>query len=273
MNTIGERIAQLRKEKGMTQDVFATTIGVSAQSVSKWENNTTMPDIMLLPVISDIFGVTIDSLFGKNAQNTTATTFDDLPEEAFDTLLRTMQCAWNNTEQSSYSIITPEAGAEETKNHLTKHPNSQTAIYSDKGGAVYANRELGLIFRKAEGKLTDLLHNDSAAEMLSTLNDMTVRKIMEYQFCNSGVAFTAASVATKLGIETSDTEKSLGKLVKFAFTSCREVDTGDSKIQIYGVYGGHKMLLVYSILRLAARLADYQENYRGFRGVPDQLLC
>ena len=38
MKTIGERIAELRKEKGMTQEALGETIGVSAQTVSKWEN-------------------------------------------------------------------------------------------------------------------------------------------------------------------------------------------------------------------------------------------
>jgi len=46
-NTIGERIAVLRKSKGFTQEELASAIGVSAQSVSKWETGTTMPDILL----------------------------------------------------------------------------------------------------------------------------------------------------------------------------------------------------------------------------------
>lgn len=94
MRTIGERIAELRKQKGMTQEELASVIGVSAQSVSKWENNTTMPDILLLPVIADIYGVTIDELYGKSSKKKERTISpDDLADEAYDTLLEIMQRA------------------------------------------------------------------------------------------------------------------------------------------------------------------------------------
>lgn len=64
MKTLGERIADLRRERGITQENLAGTIGVSPQAISKWENNATMPDITLLPIIADTLGVTIDELFG-----------------------------------------------------------------------------------------------------------------------------------------------------------------------------------------------------------------
>lgn len=64
MKTVGERIAALRKERGITQEGLAGIIGISSQAISKWENNVTMPDIMLLPIIADTLGVTIDELFG-----------------------------------------------------------------------------------------------------------------------------------------------------------------------------------------------------------------
>ena len=63
MNSIGKTIQCLRKAKGVTQEKMAQQIGVSFQAISKWENDVTLPDIMLLPVIADYFGVSIDELF------------------------------------------------------------------------------------------------------------------------------------------------------------------------------------------------------------------
>lgn len=63
--TIGSKIAALRKEQGMTQEVLAQKLDVTNQSVSKWESDQCCPDILLLPKIADIFGVTIDALFGR----------------------------------------------------------------------------------------------------------------------------------------------------------------------------------------------------------------
>ena len=60
--TVGKRIALLRKEKGITQEGLAEMLGVSGQAVSKWENDQTCPDISLLPQLAKILGVTVDEL-------------------------------------------------------------------------------------------------------------------------------------------------------------------------------------------------------------------
>lgn len=60
---IGAKIKQLRNKAGMTQEQLATALGISAQSVSKWENAVTMPDVALLPLLAGELGVSIDELF------------------------------------------------------------------------------------------------------------------------------------------------------------------------------------------------------------------
>lgn len=60
---IGTKIKSLRLASSMTQEQLAQKLGVTAQAVSKWENNTNMPDIQILPDLSVIFGVSIDDLF------------------------------------------------------------------------------------------------------------------------------------------------------------------------------------------------------------------
>ena len=61
-HSLGTRIADLRKRRGITQDELAEKMGISAQAVSKWENDISCPDILMLPILADFFGVTIDSL-------------------------------------------------------------------------------------------------------------------------------------------------------------------------------------------------------------------
>jgi len=67
-NTIGKRIAQLRKEKNLTQEDLAQMMEVSAQAVSKWENDLTCPDISSLPKLAKILGVTVDELLSGKAE-------------------------------------------------------------------------------------------------------------------------------------------------------------------------------------------------------------
>ena len=67
--TLGKRIADLRREKGLKQDELAEKLGISPQAVSKWENDQTCPDISLLPSLAKILGVSIDELLsGKKEE-------------------------------------------------------------------------------------------------------------------------------------------------------------------------------------------------------------
>ena len=61
---IGKKIQTLRRNKNMTQAQLAEALAVSAQSVSKWENGISAPDLSLLPAIARFFGITMDELFG-----------------------------------------------------------------------------------------------------------------------------------------------------------------------------------------------------------------
>lgn len=65
----GQRFSELRKHKGYTQEQIADKLGVTAQAVSKWENDLSYPDITLLPKIAELFGTTIDELLGVMNKN------------------------------------------------------------------------------------------------------------------------------------------------------------------------------------------------------------
>ena len=62
--TFGERIKEYRKNIGFTQSKLAERLGISEQSVSKWETGVTMPDITMLVPLSSVLGVSVDSLLG-----------------------------------------------------------------------------------------------------------------------------------------------------------------------------------------------------------------
>ncbi len=66
--TLGKRIAEHRKKMKMTQDQLAEKLGITAQAVSKWENDQSCPDITMLPRLAEIFGTTTDALLGCESQ-------------------------------------------------------------------------------------------------------------------------------------------------------------------------------------------------------------
>lgn len=65
-STLGKRIAAHRKRLGLTQEQLADKLSITAQAVSKWENDQSCPDISVLPLLADIFGVSTDELLGRN---------------------------------------------------------------------------------------------------------------------------------------------------------------------------------------------------------------
>lgn len=90
--TLGKRIANLRREKGLKQDDLAQMLEVSPQAVSKWENDQTCPDISLLPDLAKILGVSVDELLSGKQESKPPVTL--VPEgqrkEMKDLMLRIM---------------------------------------------------------------------------------------------------------------------------------------------------------------------------------------
>ena len=68
---LNDTICFYRKKQGLTQEELAVKLGVTNQSVSKWESPQCCPDISLIPKLADIFGISIDELFGKEPKPTT----------------------------------------------------------------------------------------------------------------------------------------------------------------------------------------------------------
>jgi len=69
MINLGNKIRELRKQKGITQEQLASSLSLSAQAVSKWEMGGGYPDIATLPVIAAYFGVSLDALFDYDPKN------------------------------------------------------------------------------------------------------------------------------------------------------------------------------------------------------------
>ena len=68
--TFGQRFSRFRKNLGLKQDDIAEKVNISAQAVSKWENDLSAPDISTLPILADILNVSLDELLGREVEET-----------------------------------------------------------------------------------------------------------------------------------------------------------------------------------------------------------
>ena len=83
MNNIGETIAYLRKEKGMTQSELAEKMNVTDKAVSKWERNLSCADINTIYKLANILGVSVEELLKSKNQNYSTTRIKDLTNLIF----------------------------------------------------------------------------------------------------------------------------------------------------------------------------------------------
>ena len=88
METLGKRIASLRKEKNLKQDDLAQKLSVSPQAVSKWENDQTCPDISLLPELAGTLGVSVDMLLKGKQEPRTELVPEEKRKDIKDMMLR-----------------------------------------------------------------------------------------------------------------------------------------------------------------------------------------
>ena len=78
-----EKLRELRKEKGHSQEELAYKLNVTRQTVSKWENGSAMPDLKKLTELAEFFGVSMDTLLGLGVENGSTTSNDNSAFEAY----------------------------------------------------------------------------------------------------------------------------------------------------------------------------------------------
>ena len=267
MYTVSEKIAELRKNKKITQEELANIVGVSAQTISKWENSQTMPDIMLLPTLASALDVTVNDLFSivSSEDNYESISADKTPEYAYKELLKVSQQGLSNEKYISKEDVSRILG------RIRGLPHGQTGLVSyengEISGGVYVNSAIGLSFVKSKQDALTLLDDEKIAGPLTILSDANVRSVLKFMLTNGNATVTAAVVSSKCGISVSDAESALNKLCEIRMIRIQRVDTGDEKpLGVYQIFGEYKMFMaIFPLLELARLLSDWHESWIGFR--------
>lgn len=156
MQTLGERIAYYRKAANMTQAELAEACSVTAQAVSKWENDLTAPDISLIPKLAKLFHITTDELLGVS--KLTVTAVDPAKVDMSKMLLRMRVLS---SDGDKVNINLPLALAELV---LGSGQGSVNLFSSDKGGDAMKNIDwkqiIALVKQGAVGKLLEVQSAD-----------------------------------------------------------------------------------------------------------------
>ena len=261
--TIGKNIAELRKSSRMTQEQLAETLGVSSQTISKWENEITMPDIMLLPVIADCFDITVDELYGgrKQMENHRAIDYDDIPELLYDTIIDLTQRGWVDTAEGKNL----ETEKERMKSYLADNRQVKTATFSNKRGAVIATSEIGLLHR---GKANaDQLVQEGIGRVLEVLSNTAVRRVFAYEMENMTKPITAPYAAKQCNISHDEATEALEMLTEIHVNNHTDVMLGENNsVRMYALNSDEIIMYVLMILKTARLVDENEQHYFNYRG-------
>ncbi|MBQ8780131.1 MAG: helix-turn-helix transcriptional regulator [Oscillospiraceae bacterium] len=162
---LADKLKKLRKNKNVSQEKFAEYLGVSYQAVSKWENNITSPDILLLPDIARYFGITVDELL-QVEQIEADKYFEECSLKA-ETLFRDGKCA---------EIIPLWLEAYKKLPNDIRVKEMLMSIYFDTDKVKYQNEiiELG----------TEIYNYDAAAECNSYYKGQAINEVAQTYYAN-----------------------------------------------------------------------------------------
>ena len=196
--SMGKNIAYFRKRKGYTQEELGQKIGVTNQAVSKWESETSMPDVMILPQIANVLEITLDDLFTEHVVRTTVQeskvlnvkAIHNFPKDAQSELIDSLCHQTNLVNCNAWDFLKAE------QNHSTKKYDQIRQFYtvccvSDTTGAAFISNTLTMI--DSDIKLTDIasiFEKTEVASGIKKLSDPNVRQVLSH-ICNEYFQSTA----------------------------------------------------------------------------------
>ena len=223
MNTIKlhEQISFLRKQKGLTQEQLANALGVTNQSVSKWESGQCCPDIQLLPNIAKLFEVSVDELLGCNSAKglgdiclSLKDYFTTLPEkESFENAYRLASLLHEIAVTDGYKKFIPWQQKDYSTDSISSwglsvcsEPEGSTGRMAD---SVFFS--LGKAFQTPN--ISQLYELSIAMERFSDLNLLkTMYALYELTIGNFDLFVNVNEVADKAQLPAEETIQALEKL-------------------------------------------------------------
>lgn len=182
---INDRIAFLRKQKGITQEELAQKLNVTNQSVSKWESGSCCPDLQLLPEIAAYFEVSIDELLGYKPADTFGDVFlkiKTLMEEAgrehcFDLAYKLAFVLAEGSFTKGYSAYAPWDTTKQRTNDDNAFYNwGYSACSEPEGHALMRGNSIFISSNKRRYNITNSVIND-VYNVLQPFTDKNVLRV------------------------------------------------------------------------------------------------
>ena len=196
--SMGKNIAWFRKYKGYTQEELGQKIGVTNQAVSKWESETSMPDIMILPKIANALDITLDDLFAERVVHATTNetqvfnenAVHNFPKEVQAVIIDSMCHQTNLVNCNAWDILKAEQNPSIKKCDQIRQFYTMCCL-SDTSGAAFVSNTLTMIDSDiTPTDIGSIFDKPEVASGIKKLSDPNVRKVLSH-ICNEYFQSTA----------------------------------------------------------------------------------
>lgn len=260
---INQSIAYYRKLCGYTQEQLAQRLGVTAQSVSKWENELSNPDISILPDLAKALGVDINSLFAEVILSSNEIVFTGLPSRCYNSLLSLYVKARHAFYFGGKQPLTEEKLHKQVKKLIKDFdfPLQRCGYMIDEGvdhGAVFVSDAISIVDRSYGGIDSTLLFDlDKVGEFLSILSDKNARKILRLFYekkiteGEGGTRLTPQFIAKSIGLTVDEVNVVAMKLRHIRLLDEVEKIQQDGYLKQYCPLYTKDFVSILAILRMA----------------------
>lgn len=270
---LSQNIAYYRKLCGYTQEQLAERLGVTGQSVSKWENEVSMPDVMLLPKIAEALDITLDDLFSLRIDLTKSNVFnmDGIHSFAKDVqhlIIDTLYHQSNLPNCGTWDILKVEKNPS-TKQYDRVKRNTTLCSISDTVGSAFVSDDLTMIDAGTPtADVCVVFDKPEIASGLRKLSDPNVRSVLSHvcdEYFHSTAPFDGANpeyfekdinpgeISRSLGLTSDETLDVLEKLTALHIVEVKVEDDG-----VHYLFQKGKAIETAVIFRLTERLFHSQ---------------
>ena len=224
-NKIYQKIIDYRKIKGLTQEQLGAMLNISGQAVSKWEKGESMPDIMVLPELCKIFGISVDTLldvpYMANKENI-------LKDAALFAKDYGREKALNELMSMTFNDV-----GNKLTGTAVDFSNISLRVFDDRGmNFVIANQQyMQQCFAYDTKDISDVLRFLSDEHTLNILKHINTEKAVTKEDLGQLTGYNSAKINEVL-LEMTDRNY-----------ICKEYDNSGK----YGYMAGEKMFVIYMI--------------------------
>lgn len=242
--SIAKNIAVFRKRKGLTQAELGQKIGVTNQAVSKWESETYMPDVLMLPLIADALEITLDDLFSERTYHTSppqshvfnTDAIHSFPKYAQSMVIDSL-CHQTNLLNCGTCDFLKVKQNPSTKKYDRFKQFTTLCCLSDTAGAAFVSDDLTLIDSgMAPIDISSIFEKNEIASGIKKLSDKNARLVLSHicnEYFHRSAPFNSkdpeyfvvnvdpTEISHSVGLPEDDIQEALEKLISLHIVDLR----------------------------------------------------